>query len=108
MEQQDIIFFSRSITAAKYDSDDTFHQLEVKSSSTVVEAHLGSSSQQNETRVINFGPCVVCNVNRACILFIGCNHLVCCNRCSESCGETCPLESCNCHINGRLRVFEPS
>ncbi len=64
-------------------------------------------TEHRERRIVNYGPCVVCHVNKACILLIGCNHLACCGQCSVSCGNFCPIPNCNHPIIERLRVFEP-
>ncbi len=71
------------------------------------ETLLTHSTEQNERHIANYGPCIVCNVNKACILFVGCNHLACCGKCSEACGNFCPVSNCGQSIIERLRVFEP-
>ena len=63
-------------------------------------------TEQNARPTVNYGPCIICHDNKACILFIGCNHLASCVRCSETCGNYCPVPNCNHPIIERLRVFE--
>ncbi len=64
-------------------------------------------TQQETPVVVNYGPCVICNVNERCVVFVGCNHLACCGQCSTACNDICPVIDCNHPIRERLHVFKP-
>jgi len=57
--------------------------------------------------IVNYGPCVRCDVNERCILLVGCNHLACCSQCLTHCNNRCPVPNCNRPFQQYLRVFKP-
>ncbi|UJR34841.1 hypothetical protein I4U23_027622 [Adineta vaga] len=76
------------------------------SQSVLDEVASTNQIRQNPVQA-NFGPCIICNISKRCILFIECNHLACCSQCSTTINNICPVLNCNQPIREYLPVFEP-
>ncbi|CAF1250797.1 unnamed protein product [Rotaria sordida] len=79
------------------------------SSQSLIDHEMSSINRitQEQQIIVNYGSCVMCNINERCVLFVGCNHLACCDQCSTTCNDTCPVRNCNKPIKERLHVFKP-